>query len=157
MGSSISPQTANTALGECERTAYANKAKAKRCRFVVGDEEPAEVVRGRRLADDITFASRVLCPDCLYEWAKLVYRGLKWEAEEKGRKTVMCDRRLELKWRIMKQGQNETVSEEFLRATRHDKNTEYVQGAAESPNRVRFQPWPGHVQKQEAQSWVVGR
>lgn len=46
---------------------------------------------------------------------------------------------------------------EKLRATRYDKNSEYVQGAAAAPARVRFQPWLGHVTKRECRSQLLGR
>ena len=70
MGSSISPEKANTALGESERQAYADVGGARRRKFIRQGERPEDVVRGKRLADDITFVSRILCPKCLPAWAK---------------------------------------------------------------------------------------
>ena len=81
MGSSISHEKANTALGEAERQAYADVEGARKRKFTRQDERPEDVVRGRRLADDITFVSKMICAECLFYWANKVYKGLKLEAE----------------------------------------------------------------------------
>ena len=84
MGSGILPEEANTALGECERLAYADSASAKRRRFSVAGWTPEDIARSRRLANDITLRSKVPCGDCLFQRTRTFYRGLKLEVAEKG-------------------------------------------------------------------------
>lgn len=94
MGSSISPEKANTALGEAERQAYAVVEGARRRKFIRQGERPEDVVRGRRLADDITLAECCVLNVCMLGRKKYIGDWcLKWKKKEDERRCAIEDRR----------------------------------------------------------------
>jgi len=153
MGATLSPAKCHLALSECERKGWSNSAAARKAGFLLEDEVMTQIVNGKRLADDVTVASKVLCGPCICEFLEtLVYKPpLAIEVEEVGRRIGVGD----LSLQVLHSGG--PVTSEILDFFLNDKNSQYLVGAAPHPPRIRWEPFLGYQSGAQCARWLTGR
>lgn len=152
MGATLSPVKCAIAISEYERRGWSNSKAAMEAGYLKRGESVASVINGKRIADDVTVASKLLCSRCVCEFLeKVVYKApLAIEVEEIGRTIGVAD--LELS--VVDDGRG---GDEFLDFYQRDKNQDYVLGLASAPKRIRWEPWLGYQTVRQVQQWLVGR
>lgn len=153
MGATMSPIKCAIAISECERRGWSNVEAARRAGYVLRGEAVTQVVNGKRLADDVTVASKLLCANCVCKFLRrLVYKApLKLEVEEIGQNIGVGDLELQI-LRAGLHGEREHL-DVFLR----DKNAQFLVGAAPAPPRIRWEPFLGYQTGMQCTRWLTGR
>jgi len=112
-----------------------------------------QVVNGKRLADDVTVASKLLCGRCVCKFLQeLVYKPpLAIEVEEVGRAIGVGD----LVLQVLERGSE--GPREHLDFFLRDKNAQFLVGADPFPPRVRWEPYLGYQTGAQCTRWLTGR